>query len=100
MEVGDCCFFYNYEATGCNGEECRDGGWIGNDRCDPFDCQNWSVGCSDPGGGGGGGPLPQWHEDTMTVDVGTESGEELGAAYEPVNDQGFYLGQRTSIRRR
>ena len=25
----------------------------------------------------------------MTVDVGTESGEELGAAYEPVNDQGF-----------
>jgi len=41
------------------------------------------------GGGGGGGSVPRWHKDTMTVDVGSESDAELGAAYEPVNANGF-----------
>jgi Peptidase M15 len=40
----------------CNGPECRDGGWIGNPNCDPWDCNNWIGGCQPQGGGGGGGP--------------------------------------------
>lgn len=40
-----CCPDSTYEGDNCNGEECRDGGWIGNMECDPFDCNNWMVGC-------------------------------------------------------
>lgn len=57
----DCCFFRAYDAVGCDGEECHDGGWIGNENCDPHNCENWGVGCSGgspPVGGSGNTPVP------------------------------------------
>lgn len=67
--VGECCedggnqlaaggSTQNSSSEYCNGPECRDGGWIGNPDCDPWDCNNWIGGCPGGGGGGGGGTPP------------------------------------------
>lgn len=85
-----CCFDSNYEAEGCNGAECHNGGWIGNPNCDPHDCNNYIGGCNS--GGGGGGYTPTAHYDTVeTIGIAESDADPNINAPEPVNVAGFVL---------
>lgn len=77
----DYCEMTNYTGYGCNGDECRNGGWIGNLSCDPHDCRN-RIGHFDYGDcedeDGGGGPIAP--PDSVSYEMMVAATQELTAA--------------------
>jgi hypothetical protein len=79
------CFMTDYTGDYCNGEECRNGGWIGNLNCDPHDCRNrignydYEDCLDDEGGGSGGGGSPP-ASDSVSYEQMVSATEELTQA--------------------